>query len=125
MRHYLSLLKELSPFVYKYSSVSRTNVRTALFVSNFISFISIRNFKMMENKSIDENLSLIKCMRRLKHWIVFIAFGGPMFYFLLNLLIWVIFGRDASIQNSYIQFFFHISSHQNGLISTQIQFPFN
>lgn len=86
---FMKELTDLSLFVYKSSSVPWENVRIALFVSAFISFISIQNIKMMENKSIDENLSVLNYMRRLKHWLVFIAYCAPMFLFLLNILIWV------------------------------------
>lgn len=44
----------------------------------------------MEDEKTDEDFYVAKRMRQLKHCLVFIAFGAPMLFFLLNLLIWVV-----------------------------------
>lgn len=45
---------------------------------------------MLENEEIDENLAVVKGMKRLKHLLVLITFGIPMFFVGLYLLFWVI-----------------------------------
>lgn len=50
---------------------------------------------MMKNEKIDGNLYVVN-IKRLKHCLVFIAFGGPFIVFSLN-FIWVMFGYWVKI----------------------------
>lgn len=84
---------------------------------------------IMENEKIGEPLERLgvnERIRRLKHWLVFITFGVPMFFFLLNLLIWVIREVDTpDYKKNFNSTFVCISSHRSGLTSIQIRFSFN
>lgn len=101
MAHRMSLMTGLPLFVCKVSSVVLSNDFRIVLFFEFLS--EIISFKMiMENDKIDGNLRVSKSMRRLKHWLVFITFGVPMVFFLLNLLIWVILGIDTT---DYIKVF--------------------
>lgn len=101
------------------------NVWQSLFLRLFINFIVIENKRIMiENEKFEEPLGVDERIRRLKHWLVFITFGVPMFFSLLNLLIWVNFLHYKS-DCKKARISLYISSHQNGLTSIRIRFPFN
>lgn len=59
---------------------------------------------MMENEKFEESLGVNERIRRLKHWLVFITFGVPMLFTLLNILIWVIFEVDTNCKRNLNHF---------------------
>lgn len=58
----------------------------------------------MENEKFEDSLGVNERIRRLKHWLVFITFGVPMLFTLLNILIWVIFEVDTNCKRNLNHF---------------------
>lgn len=74
---------------------------------------------MIKTKKNVDKLLLFKSMRRIKHYLVLIAFGVPITFFLLNLYVWVKFNlflisffssADSALSLS-LYFIIHIFSY--------------